>query len=234
MKGAQVLMLAGLAGCSFGERQTFTGSIGAGWDSAPVKVQAKSSSHTYRARVSKTGTFELAIRGPETYRFSVIQADGSVVPMRFSYGSTANATLHVVGGTKTFNLGRVNRLAPYTVADAAAMLDDELVAKSARIDDDDDDGSDDDNETEVCDDDDDSSGDNQEGHQDGDDDSSDDDSSDDDSSDDDSNDDDGNDDTDEAAVPANSPPSNIGSCDDDDDSSDDDENEQEGDNEHED
>lgn len=209
--------------------QTFTGSLGEGWDGTPVAVRALNGSDALEAVIDAGGEFELTVPGRHHYRFEVALEDGSSVPIVFARGlGMATESLRVYGGAAPYDFGSIDRAAPYdSVAESAIAPPsfgdaDGWVLSNARFvsSDPSSAGAEDEGDTtEVCDSDFDSDSD-----------------SDSDDSDDDDDLEEEDDDEEgavlalvQAGVPENVPPSGIGSCDDSDSDSDSDDDDDDGD-----
>src|SRR5262245_34149339 len=108
------VVLAG-SGCGLSTRtptEEFQGKLGADWDGqTPVSVRA-AAHKVYEAPV-ENGEFRLSVLGQTSYRFAVVRADGTSVPMLFPRGSgLTNDRLAVSGGTE-FDFGYVRYVAPF-------------------------------------------------------------------------------------------------------------------------
>jgi hypothetical protein len=115
---AALALLTGGSGCGLSTKtptEEFTGKLGSNWDGqAPTLVQA-SSRKLYEVPIDN-GEFRVAVLGGESYRFTVVRADGSRVPLLFPRaGGRTNERLAVSGGT-SFDFGYLRYVAPFESA----------------------------------------------------------------------------------------------------------------------
>jgi len=107
-------LITTLVGCTGASPQSFEGQLGAGWEQRPVTVRAVDGGRIVSAPIGADGRFSITVPGQQEYRFELVRADGTTVPVVFARDAgRATESLRVYGGTAPFDLGHVARVAPY-------------------------------------------------------------------------------------------------------------------------